>query len=120
MKQVDTIFIRVFGDLRRTPSPSGAGRSLRLETREKLAYYRESGRSRSNEVGYLRTIIWVLVAIILVVFAMANWNPVTVRVWPGQNLETKLPMLIFIAFLLGSLPMWRSEEHTSELQSLMR
>src|SRR3546814_15294270 len=37
---------------------------------------------------------------------MANWNPVTVRVWPGQNLETKLPMLIFIAFLLGSLPMW--------------
>src|SRR3546814_19147814 len=62
MKQVDTIFIRVLGDCRRTPSPPGAGRSLRLETREKLANYRESGRSRRNEVGYVRPIIWVLVA----------------------------------------------------------
>ncbi|NIJ36869.1 hypothetical protein FHR22_001518 [Sphingopyxis panaciterrae] len=44
--------------------------------------------------------------IVLVVFAMANWIPVTVRIWPGQDLETKLPMLIFIAFLLGSIPTW--------------
>lgn len=57
-------------------------------------------------MGYLRTIIWVLVTIIIVIFAMANWNPVTVTIWPGQVLDTKLPVLIVVAFLLGSLPMW--------------
>lgn len=57
-------------------------------------------------MGILRTIIWVFLTIVLVVFAMANWIPVTVRIWPGQDLETKLPMLIFIAFLLGSIPTW--------------
>lgn len=57
-------------------------------------------------MGILRTIIWVFLTIVLVVFAMANWIPVTVRIWPGQDLETKLPMLIFIAFLIGSIPTW--------------
>ena len=57
-------------------------------------------------MGILRTIIWVLLTIALVLFAMANWNPVTVTIWPGQVLDTKLPVLIVVAFLLGSLPMW--------------
>ena len=37
---------------------------------------------------------------------MANWIPVTVTIWPGQVLDTKLPVLIFAAFLIGSVPMW--------------
>lgn len=57
-------------------------------------------------MGILRTIIWVFLTIVLVLFAMANWNPVTVTIWPGQVLDTKLPVLIVVAFLLGSLPMW--------------
>ncbi|MDZ3831384.1 MAG: LapA family protein [Sphingopyxis sp.] len=57
-------------------------------------------------MGILRTIIWVFLTVILVVFAMANWSPVTVTIWPGQVLDTKLPVLIFAAFLIGSLPMW--------------
>ncbi|SKB33746.1 LapA family protein [Sphingopyxis flava] len=57
-------------------------------------------------MGILRTIIWVLLTVLLVLFAMANWNPVTVTIWPGQVLDTKLPVLIVVAFLLGSLPMW--------------
>src|SRR3546814_4817828 len=44
----------------------------------------------------------------------SNWNPVTVTIWPGQVLDTKLPVLIVVEHLA------RSEEHTSELQSLMR
>ena len=59
-----------------------------------------------NNVGIVRTVIWVLLTIILVVFSMANWNPVTVTIWPGQVLDTKLPVLIFAAFLIGSLPLW--------------
>lgn len=59
-----------------------------------------------NIVGIVRTVIWVLLTIILVVFSMANWTPVTVTIWPGQVLDTKLPVLIFAAFLIGSLPLW--------------
>lgn len=57
-------------------------------------------------MNMLRTIIWVLLTAILVIFAMANWSPVTVTVWPGQVLDTKLPLLILISFLIGSVPMW--------------
>ncbi|MBJ7441888.1 MAG: LapA family protein [Sphingopyxis sp.] len=57
-------------------------------------------------MGILRTIIWVLLTAILVIFAMANWLPVTVTIWPGQVLDTKLPVLILAAFLIGSVPMW--------------
>ena len=57
-------------------------------------------------MGILRTIIWVLLTAILVIFAMANWIPVTVTIWPGQVLDTKLPVLILAAFLIGSVPMW--------------
>lgn len=57
-------------------------------------------------MNMLRTIIWVLLTSVLVIFAMANWSPVTVTVWPGEVLDTKLPLLILISFLIGSLPMW--------------
>lgn len=57
-------------------------------------------------MGILRTIIWVLLTVVLVVFAMANWGPVTVTIWPGQVLDTKLPVLILGAFLIGAVPMW--------------
>lgn len=57
-------------------------------------------------MGILRTIIWVVLTAILVIFAMANWIPVTVTIWPGQVLDTKLPVLIFAAFAIGTLPMW--------------
>lgn len=57
-------------------------------------------------MGILRTIIWVLLTAVLVIFAMANWLPVTVTIWPGQVLDTKLPVLILASFLIGSVPMW--------------
>ena len=57
-------------------------------------------------MGILRTIIWVLLTAVLVIFAMANWNPITVTIWPGQVLDTKLPVLILASFLIGSVPMW--------------
>ncbi|MBU0823614.1 MAG: LapA family protein [Alphaproteobacteria bacterium] len=37
---------------------------------------------------------------------MANWLAVTVTIWPGQVLDTKLPVLILASFLIGSVPMW--------------
>jgi len=57
-------------------------------------------------MGIVRTIIWVLLTAVLVVFSMANWIPVTVTIWPGQVLDTKLPVLILVSFLIGFLPTW--------------
>ena len=57
-------------------------------------------------MGILRTIIWVLLTAVLVIFAMANWLAVTVTIWPGQVLDTKLPVLILASFLIGSVAMW--------------
>ena len=54
----------------------------------------------------VRTIVWVLLLVALVIFAVNNWNPVEVKIWEGLVLETKIPALVVISFLLGLLPMW--------------
>ena len=54
----------------------------------------------------VRTVVWVLIIVALALFAVANWVPIDVRIWENLVLETKLPVLIAAAFLLGLLPMW--------------
>ncbi|HQS97260.1 MAG: DUF1049 domain-containing protein [Novosphingobium sp. 16-62-11] len=54
----------------------------------------------------LRTIFWVLVVAVLAAFTAANWQPVEVRIWEGLLLETRLPALVILAFLLGLVPTW--------------
>ena len=54
----------------------------------------------------VRTIVWVLLLIVLLIFSINNWEPVTVKIWEGLILETKVPALVVISFLLGLLPMW--------------
>ena len=54
----------------------------------------------------IRTIIWVPVLVPLLAFAIANWTPVSVKIWDGIVLETKIPALVIIAFLAGLVPMW--------------
>lgn len=53
---------------------------------------------------FLKTLFWVVLTIILVLFAKANWAPVTLRLWGGLEADVKLPILILFAFLLGFLP----------------
>lgn len=52
----------------------------------------------------VRTIIWVLIAVLLTVFAVANSQQAEVRVWPGTIAELPLSVLIVVVFLLGFLP----------------
>ena len=52
----------------------------------------------------VRTIIWVLIAICLTVFAVANSQTTEVQVWPGTIAELPLSVLIVVVFLLGFLP----------------
>ena len=54
----------------------------------------------------IRTTVWVLLLVALLLFSVNNWNPVSVKIWEGLVWETKLPALVLISFLLGLLPMW--------------
>lgn len=62
----------------------------------------------------LKTIFWVVVAVALALFTKANWEAaapvvpgrVAVKLWGDAIMETRLPVLILAAFLLGLLPTW--------------
>jgi len=54
----------------------------------------------------IRTIVWVVLLIALLIFSVFNWNPVEVKIWEGLVLETKIPALVLISFLIGVVPMW--------------
>ena len=67
---------------------------------------------------FLKTLFWVVLAIILVLFASANWTAVTIRLWGGLEADVKLPILVLASFLLGFLPMLGL--HFARLWSLRR
>lgn len=53
---------------------------------------------------FLRTLFWVVIAVMAVIFAIRNWTPVVVNLWGGLEADIKLPVLLLIAFLIGFLP----------------
>jgi lipopolysaccharide assembly protein A len=53
---------------------------------------------------FLKTLFWVVLTVVLVLWAKANWFSVTLKLWGGLEADVKLPVLIFAAFLLGLLP----------------
>jgi hypothetical protein len=54
----------------------------------------------------VRTLVWALILFGLLAFSFFNWDPVEVTLWDNFVLETKVPALVIISFLLGLLPMW--------------
>jgi uncharacterized integral membrane protein len=55
---------------------------------------------------FLKTLFWVLVAVVVVLFATRNWAPVTLNLWGDIQADVKLPLLLFVTFLIGFLPTW--------------
>jgi uncharacterized integral membrane protein len=53
---------------------------------------------------FLKTLFWVVLTVILVLWAKANWFTVPLKLWGGLVADVRLPVLLFIAFLLGFLP----------------
>ena len=53
---------------------------------------------------FLKTLFWVVVAVVMVLFAYTNWEPVTLKLWGGLEADVKLPALVITAFLLGFVP----------------
>jgi lipopolysaccharide assembly protein A len=54
----------------------------------------------------VRTILWVMLACAIMLFSFLNWTSVEVTLWDGLLVETKVPALVILAFLLGLIPMW--------------
>lgn len=77
---------------------------------------------------FLKTLIWVTVIVGLIVFATNNWVPVSVSLWGGMRLDTKLPALVIAAFTLGFFPlyfvhhtlMWRMKRRILSLEGNQR
>jgi uncharacterized integral membrane protein len=53
---------------------------------------------------FLKTLFWVVLAVIVVLFAKGNWKAVELKLWGGLVADVKLPILVISAFLLGFLP----------------
>ena len=53
---------------------------------------------------FLKTLFWVALAVIVVLFGSVNWTTVELRLWGGLVAEIKLPVLVLAAFLLGFIP----------------
>lgn len=77
---------------------------------------------------FLKTLIWVTVIVGLIVFAINNWVPVSVSLWGGLRLDSKLPALVIAAFLLGFFPLyvvhhtviWRMKRRIMSLEGNQR
>ena len=55
---------------------------------------------------FLKTLFWVLIAVVVVLFASRNWSDVTLSLWSDIQADIKLPVLLLVVFLIGFLPTW--------------
>ncbi|HEY0148831.1 MAG TPA: hypothetical protein VGB70_07480 [Allosphingosinicella sp.] len=53
---------------------------------------------------FLKILFWIVLTVLVVLFADANWRSVEVRLWGGLIADVKLPILVLLVFLLGFLP----------------
>jgi uncharacterized integral membrane protein len=57
-------------------------------------------------MSFLRILLWILIAVAMLIFAVANWNDVTLNLWGGLALTIKLPFLMLLNVLATWLPTW--------------
>ncbi|MCJ7421863.1 hypothetical protein [Sphingomicrobium astaxanthinifaciens] len=53
---------------------------------------------------FLRTLLWVLLAVGIAIFATANWHDVMVELGGDLRMAIKLPLLFALTFLAGAVP----------------
>lgn len=53
---------------------------------------------------FLKTIFWVALAVIAVIFSFNNWTDVQVALFGGMVWQTKLPVPLLFSFLIGLVP----------------
>ena len=65
-------------------------------------------------MSFLKTLFWIVVAVIAALFCFNNWTVVSINLWNGMILETKLPLLLAVVFLIGLLPpllLWQATRY---------
>jgi putative membrane protein len=55
---------------------------------------------------FLKTLLWVFLAVVIALFASRNWAPVTLSLWGDIQADIKIPVLLAVVFLLGFVPTW--------------
>ncbi len=53
---------------------------------------------------FLKTLFWIMMAAAIGLFSVRNWTPVTINLWGGLVMDTVLPFVAVVAFLIGLLP----------------
>ncbi|HUE80151.1 MAG TPA: hypothetical protein VMN38_11030 [Sphingomicrobium sp.] len=53
---------------------------------------------------FLKTLFWVLLAVVIVLFASRNWFDATLNLWGDIQVDIKVPLLLALMFVLGFLP----------------
>ena len=53
---------------------------------------------------FLKTLFWVVVAVLLAILAGRNWHDVTLHLWGDLLMDIKLPLLMALMFFVGFLP----------------
>lgn len=74
---------------------------------------------------FLKTVFWVLIAVVVALFSFRNWFDVTVNLWGDIQADIKLPILLLVGFLIGFLPTWtilrtRIWSHRRRLEAMER
>ena len=67
---------------------------------------------------FLKTLFWVVLAVIAVIFSLRNWAPVPINLWAGMTADVKLPVLLLLGVLIGFLPTYAV--HRTKLWRLHR
>jgi uncharacterized integral membrane protein len=57
-------------------------------------------------MGFLKTLFWVVLTVVVVVFLMHNWTPTQIALFGDLVWQTKLPVPLVLAFLLGFVPLY--------------
>lgn len=73
---------------------------------------------------FLRTLLLILLAVGLVIFAMANWHDVMIDIGADLRMAIKLPLLLVLVFLAGLVPpilyyrakMWKLNRRVEQAQ----
>ena len=76
-------------------------------------------------MNFLRTLGWIALTTIVVVFSLRNWSPVTINLFGNLQADVKLPVLLLIFFLLGFIlvggaylfyAIWRDQRRNEEVR----
>jgi uncharacterized integral membrane protein len=73
---------------------------------------------------FLKTLFWMILAVVAVIFSLSNWTPVPISLWAGLTAEVKLPVLMIVGILIGFLPtyavhrarLWRLNRRIDSLE----